>query len=369
LPLSITFCHVCSHQDDWVSVFCLDPLAQLNVGADSLAKEHLRLLISRGHKTVHWPLAGKVWSCWLSSQKVIHDPHHTIPHHLGIRSAKEYLIQKQLFSPLSLELVNWSARQSATASLPDQLAMWAAKFLSGHCAVGRTMLRHKQWDHSNCPCCALPDKTSQHVLLCTNPGVRQAYSSGIASLRQWLEHMQTDPHIIECFCATLLAAPHWDFTFFASPGYTSAAAEQASISTFCTALGCVANSWIPLQDKYFKSIGSRRSTSRWCTQLARKLIELTHSLWVHRNSVLHAQNEQGRTAARSALWTQVKFQFSLGTSNLLAADKVYIMRFSPASLTTLPIPNQERWLAAIQLAREHGRTSLSSELSSMHRNM
>jgi len=169
------------------------------------------------------------------------------------------------------------------------------------------MLCHKQWDHSNCPCCMLPDETSQHVLLCPNPGIRQAYSSGIASLHQWLERMYTDPHIIECFCDTLLDASHRDFTFFASPGYTSAAKDQASIGTFCTSLGCVACSWIPLQAQYLKSIGFRRSTSRWCAQLACKLIELTHSLWVHRNSVLHAQNEQGRTAACSALWTQVDF--------------------------------------------------------------
>ncbi len=162
--------------------------------------------------------------------------------------------------------------------------------------------------------------------------------------------MQTDPHIIECFCDTLLDASHRDFTFFASPGFTSAATDQTSIGLFCTSLGCVASSWIPLQANYFKSIGSHRSTSRWCTQLARKLIKLTHSLWVHRNLVLHAQNEQGRTAALAALRTQIDFQFSLGTADLLAADQVYLTRFTPASLTALPLPDQERWLSAIQLA-------------------
>jgi len=231
------------------------------------------------------------------------------------------------------------------------------------------MLRRKQWDHSSCPCCALPDETSCHVLLCSNPGVWQVYSSGIASLRQWLECMQTDPHITECFCDTLLDASHRDFTFFASPGYTLAATDQTSISLFCTSLRCVAHSWLPLQAQYFKSIGSNQSTSRWCAQLACKLLEITHFLWVHCNLVLHAQNEQGRTAALAALRTQVDFQFSLGTANLLAADQVYIMRFSPASLTALAIPDQERWLSAICLAREHGRTLISSELSSMRRNM
>jgi len=108
-PLSLTFHHVRGHQDDLVAVACLDPLAQLNMGADTLAKEHLMSLISRGHTMSYLPLAGKVWSCWLSSQKVIHDPHHIISHHLGIHSAKEYLIQKQLFSPLSFDLVNWHA--------------------------------------------------------------------------------------------------------------------------------------------------------------------------------------------------------------------------------------------------------------------
>ncbi len=178
--------------------------------------------------------------------------------------------------------------------------------------------------------------------------------------------ISTDPHIIKCFCDTLLDASHQDFTFFASPGYTSAAKDQASIGTFCTSLGCLACSWVPLQAQYLKSIGSCWFTSRWCSQFACKLVELTHSLWVHRNSVLHAQNEQGWTAALSVLWTQIELQFSLGTSDLLTTDHVYITHFSPTSLTTLPIPNQECWLAAIQLAREHGRASLLSELSLMH---
>jgi len=120
----------------------LEPLAQLNVHADSLAKAHLQHLLQQGHVTSTLPLAGKTWSCWLGPTKVIHDPQRSLPYHLGIQSAKAFLIQKRLLSPESFELVDWEAHKSATASLLDQLSMWAAKFISGHCAVGQTMLRH-----------------------------------------------------------------------------------------------------------------------------------------------------------------------------------------------------------------------------------
>jgi len=49
LPLSLTFCHVHGHQDDLVMVTCLELLAQLNVGADMLAKAHLLHLLCQGH--------------------------------------------------------------------------------------------------------------------------------------------------------------------------------------------------------------------------------------------------------------------------------------------------------------------------------
>jgi len=231
--------------------------------------------------------------------------------------------------------------------------MWSAKFISGHCAVGQTMLCHKQWDHSKCPCCTLPDETTQHVLQCLDPSLCQAYHSGVASLCQWLTSMHTDPHILACFCDPLLDTSHWEFPFFASLGYTLAAQDQATISKFCTSMGCLAHSWKPLQAQYLKSIGSLWSTSCWFAQFVRKLMELSHSLWRYCNSVLHAQNEQGCASALLQLQSQINLQFSLGIHDLLPADQVYITWFSNTLLRCLPLPDQESWLAAVQLTREH----------------
>jgi len=204
----------------------------------------------------------------------------------------------------------------------------------------------------------------QHVLQCLDPGLRQVYQSGVDSLCQWLTRMHTDPHIVACFCDTLLDISHHEFPFFASPGYT-----LAIIDKFYTSMGCLAHSWKPLQAQYWKSIGSHWSTSRWFAQFARKLIKLSHSLWVYRNSVLHTQNKQGRAAALLTFQTQIDLQFSLGLQDFLAADQVYVTRFSKNSLSALPLPNQEHWLATVQLAWEHGHASRSLELSSMRRCM
>jgi len=181
--------------------------------------------------------------------------------------------------------------------------------------------------------------------------------------------MSTDPQIVACLCDTLIDSAHRDFPFFASPGYTMATNDQAAIGVFCTQMGCLARSWQPLQAQYLQSVGSRRSISRWSAQLSRKLIEFSHSVWMYRNSVLHAQNEQGHAITLTTLHSQIELQFALGLQNLLPADHVYITHFSQQALYALPIPDQERWLAAMHLAREHGRASLSSELSSMRRCM
>jgi len=145
-----------------------------------------------------------------------------------------------------------------------------------------------------------------------------------------------------------------------------AAQDQAAISKFCTSMGCLAHSWKPLQAQHLKSIGSRWSTSCWFAQFARKLIKFSHSLWIYRNLVLHAQNEQGHTATLLTLQAQIDLQLALGLQDLLPADQVYITCFSKNLLSALPLPDQEHWLAAVQLAWEHGRASLSLELSSMH---
>jgi len=69
-PLSLTFHHIWGHQDDLVVVACLDPLAQLNIGTNTLVKAHLLHLLCQGHKTLTLPLADEMWSCWLGPQKI-----------------------------------------------------------------------------------------------------------------------------------------------------------------------------------------------------------------------------------------------------------------------------------------------------------
>jgi len=123
-PLSLEFRHVRGHQDDLVAVSRLDPLAQLNVHADTLVKAHLHQLIRQNYATSTLPLAGETWSCWIGPTKVIHDPHCSLQHHLGRHAAKTFLIQKQLLSTESFELVDWESCKTTTASLLDQLSMW-----------------------------------------------------------------------------------------------------------------------------------------------------------------------------------------------------------------------------------------------------
>ena len=54
--------------------------------------------------------------------------------------------------------------------------------------------------------------------------------------------------------------------------------------------GIFGSDWTTQQTKYFQTIGSRRSATRWAAQLAEQLIEIVFDMWNHQNEILHKQD-------------------------------------------------------------------------------
>ncbi len=150
-PIPLLFQYAAGHQDDFIHYDDLSPLAQLNVQANSMAKQALHIL---GHQ--HAPLLldflpGVAWSLVIAGQLVPLDPHPVIIDHLSCQCALAYWIHKGQFSITSLLQTDWPLLGSALRSQPHTFHMWASKFASGHTTIGQTMAHWKLWPSPHCP--------------------------------------------------------------------------------------------------------------------------------------------------------------------------------------------------------------------------
>jgi hypothetical protein len=92
---------------------------------------------------------------------------------------------------------------------------------------------------------------------------------------------------------------------------------------------------------------------RWTSGLVSHLLELTHGMWVRRNCIDHAVNEQGlpiRLAADIEVTIRHE-EFCKGT-NGLARHNFHFIRCGWDNVMSLSTADKQGWLQGIQLARD-----------------
>jgi len=112
-PIHLSFLYVAGHQDDLMRFEDLPLLAQLNVQADSLAKQALHILGSQRAPPLFSHLPGLPWALSIDLQPISSNPHLAILDHMSRRSALLYWISKGHLTTQSAERVDWPLLTSA----------------------------------------------------------------------------------------------------------------------------------------------------------------------------------------------------------------------------------------------------------------
>jgi hypothetical protein len=129
--------------------------------------------------------------------------------------------------------------------------------------------------------------------------------------------------------------------------------------------GKISKEWRILQSRHYLEIASRRSGDRWAEKLVTKLLELVHSMWKYRNSILHERDKDGLKVRDGAeLTAAVNEQFVLGHAGLARGDRHFISR-----VAQLPVAERRAWLEGVTLARQTFEVELDSGMESMRENM
>jgi hypothetical protein len=249
--------------------------------------------------------------------------------------------------------VDWVAIGEAMEDFPMLFRVWASKHVCGFCGVARMMKICGFWPpERGCPCCGESNETTLHLLLCGSLGMEMTWSDSIDSLDSWLTDVDTFPDIQQCIISTLRTRDSTaSFVARGTVSILSATVSQDCIGWQNFAEGKISKEWAELQGAYYLTQASERTVGSWSKGLVKRLLEMVHAQWKHRNSVLHERDFDGMKRLDGlALRRAIHEQFDLGLDGLDAPDRHFICR-GIDSVFQLPVSERKAWLAGIKLAR------------------
>jgi hypothetical protein len=110
---------------------------------------------------------------------------------------KVYWQKKHNLTPSSLiTSINWEACKEAMGRLPFGKERWLLKHVTGFCGVGRREFLWGNQDHSECPRCGDPNKSTRHVVECKGKGSDITFTLAVQKLEANLTTFDTVPPII-----------------------------------------------------------------------------------------------------------------------------------------------------------------------------
>jgi len=263
-----------------------------------------------------------------------------------------------------MKRIDWTLLEKALSSQPPTYSMWLSKFASGHSAVGTTMARWRKWDSPHCPICHTIDEMTCHVLLCPDPARTATWRQRINELNSWLTQSDTNPDISSCITSTLHHRGSTTFSGMARASCSDAAHAQDAIGFFGTMVGRLSLLWESSQASYWLAKHSSKSPKLWACQLCRRLLHITHAIWLFRNQQVQSQLLVTQTQETLAA---IHTEFALGHLHLLPADHFYLSQdsdtegFSLQQVLDLPLPDQQLWLHAVRQARTRGSCILAQD--------
>ena len=365
LPVTIYFTHVYGHQDNSTALEHLSRKAQINVLVDSIAKEWLdKLLVQRESQAGLAPcndsIAGEGWTIHINGVKLTGNPTEPLRKHIHAKPLRDYMHKKGILDATAFSLVDWKASERTMNEAAPLYRLWAAKHVHGWCAVGTRMKQWKFQASSTCPCCQHAEEASRHIVTCPDPRMRSVWLEKLQGLEVWMTDNDTAPAIQHCILTTLKTGdPHTRFTDNSEVLTQQAAEEQDLIGWHNLMEGRITSQWRETQCLHYRRIASHRSADRWAAGFVANLLEITHSLWIQRNEVVHEKHANGLLLEEAKeLEESIREQYQLGNNELHDEDK-WLLEQEIEEILSLPGHDQQTWLAEITLAREEHAEALA----------
>ena len=365
-PINWTFRHISAHQDDVKSYDELNRWEQLNVEADTIAKDHMKEMIAEEDWNKNRPNWLPLETCavfWTDRQgrahRICSKLSVTLKNHTGSDRIRDYWVRKGKFTPLTERSIDWESHHKSHSNLSTGHNRWMSKWLTGFCGIGIMLQIYKHQHHNKCPRCQINETNVAHILQCPAPAAQQLWNTSINELREWLIAHEGHPLLCKLVCDNMKA-------WHSHNPYPSekieddilrqAIKDQDKIGWMSFIEGYWSINWRLKQQDHLEKIHSRKSPSLWISRAQRKIWEVAWKMWMHRNDVLHNDGTTIHSHELISLDGEIIKELMTGLHNL--SD-----RYAPLFKVNIQTKLKETfhmkrlWLTSVWTARDNHNVS------------
>jgi hypothetical protein len=353
IPVSWTFSEVKGHQDDFIQYDDLDRISQLNVMCDSEAKRFLVAAIDQStSQPYRIPFQG--WRCRVLSEWQTDEVGPAVRKCIGRQRAREHLSTSGRLPSSVFDTINWDPIGDHLDSSAQLYRLWAIKHVSRFCATGKMMFAMKKWTDAKCPCCRLVTETTDHLSVCPDPEMETCFTEAVNDFSDWLDEHECDPDLAKFFIRYLSLRNESTFSNLdALPWKLYRIGIEIDFIRWNHILeGKLPYSLFILQEKHLKDIESRQNIKTWSASFVGGLLQILHTMWLHRCDVVHLREADGLKVQESLdLQNEITQEYILGDFQLPLED-MYLLDPSLDELLALYGPEKKAWLDTIRIARQ-----------------
>jgi hypothetical protein len=359
-PIKWKFVHLKGHQDKYISYSQLDRWAQLNVIADTIAKQEITRILNNGERQgdvlpiphnqcrIYWKAPDNHLTP-IGSQLS-----ETLTDIIQTRKIKAYWEDKRQIGPEASKAIDWTVLRKSAKNY--ERIKWLSKFVTGICGVGVMLKLWKHQSHSSCPRCGLDNETSEHVVLCKSPPATAIWDDAIDKLKSWMQDNEAEPHMMQIICSSLrswrkgerLPYPTAEIPVIVM----EAMIEQDNIGWFNFINGFISNKWRVIQTAHFKELGSMKSAILWISRFQKRIWMIPWLLWQHRNEFLHNDGSTLHFQETAAINRAIRKEYR-NTENNLPVSHRHLFHRNVEDLIKKNISTKITWLISVWTAQDH----------------
>lgn len=294
-PFEVVYKWVKGHQDDLLSWDELNLTERLNCLVDNIAKKSLISAVLN-NEFIHNFFPFEQVRVVLGSKKLTSSPKRAFDKFWGYRTAKTLYAQRKIISRQDFHLVWWDGVERFNYKVPKMFSVWLTKQTSHFAGTNLQLHRINNDECSSCPSCGFKNESVQHLTRCKDAGRYEMLKVSVADLRMWLERRNTDAALIDMIEEYLLAQGEKLMVECSPPPrYLLLAKTHDRLGWDNFLEGRFSVLYLEEYRKELPPGKSPYSVESWGIGFMERLVRITHSQWIFRNSHIHYKKKEGLT--------------------------------------------------------------------------
>jgi hypothetical protein len=221
----------------------------------------------------------------------------------GVR-LRQYLHTNVIVETVDINIIDFNAFGQARSQAPRYLNLFMSKWLSNTLPTGIVMQKRNHRIFNRCPRCNHWGEDHYHITKCWDTRANLIWNSQIRQLQKLFAQQKTCPVVSAFLTQSLQKIRSRASETMDDPNGWQHELSQIGWMNIC--IGFLGKQLIQHQDSYCKSIGLRKTGTRWAGRVIIHLWDTIHKMWISRNDGLYKKDIINALSGRCLLDIEVE---------------------------------------------------------------